>query len=54
MQEIRADMTEGIGLTPVAISVTALFMSCIESFDIAVEDDNLSEEHEQLCALVGS
>lgn len=47
-------MTEGVGLIPAAVSVTALFTSCIEGLNIAVEDDNLSEQHEQSCTLVGS
>jgi hypothetical protein len=44
---------EGIaGLTLSAISVAALFTTCIECFDIVVAGKNFSEDYEQLCALV--
>ncbi|PVH76054.1 hypothetical protein DL98DRAFT_574700 [Cadophora sp. DSE1049] len=44
-------MAEAVGLPPAAVSALALLTSCTESSDIAAEDDNLSEEHEQLCTL---
>jgi len=44
---------EGIaGLALSAISVAALFTTCIECFDIVVTGKNFSEDYEQLCALV--
>ncbi|KAH8798110.1 prion-inhibition and propagation-domain-containing protein [Hyaloscypha sp. PMI_1271] len=43
---------EGIaGLALSAISVAALFTTCIECFDIIVAGKNFSEDYEQLCAL---
>ncbi|KAN0101979.1 Prion-inhibition and propagation domain containing protein [Hyaloscypha variabilis] len=43
---------EGIaGLALSAISVAALFTTCIECFDIVVAGKNFSEDYEQLCAL---
>jgi hypothetical protein len=43
---------EGIaGLTLSAISVAALFTTCIECFDIVVAGKNFSKDYEQLCAL---
>ena len=45
---------EGIaGLALSAISVAALFTTCIECFDIIVAGKNFSDDYEQLCALVG-
>ncbi|KAH7395652.1 hypothetical protein BKA64DRAFT_63707 [Cadophora sp. MPI-SDFR-AT-0126] len=44
-------MAEAGGFEPATVSLLALFTSCIESFDVAVEDGNLSEEYEQLCTL---
>ncbi|KAK0101569.1 hypothetical protein ONS95_006733 [Cadophora gregata] len=44
-------MAEAAELTSATVSVPALFTSCIEQFDIAVDDVNLSEEHEQLFTL---
>lgn len=45
---------EGIaGLALGAVSVAALFTTCIECFDIVVAGKNFSEDYEQLCALVG-
>jgi len=44
---------EGIaGLALGAVSVAALFTTCIQCFDIVVAGKNLSEDYEQLCALV--
>jgi len=44
---------EGIaGLALSAVSVAALFTTCIECFDIVVAGKNFSEDYEQLCALV--
>ena len=44
---------EGIaGLALSAVSVAALFTTCIECFDIVVAGKNFSEDFEQLCALV--
>ena len=44
---------EGIaGLVLSAVSVAALFTTCIECFDIVVAGKNFSEDYEQLCALV--
>jgi hypothetical protein len=44
---------EGIaGLALGAISVAALFTTCIECFDIIVAGKNFSEDYEQLCTLV--
>ena len=44
---------EGIaGLAFSAISIAALFTTCIECFDIVVAGKNFSEDYEQLCALV--
>lgn len=44
---------EGIaGLALSAISVAALFTTCVECFDIVVAGKNFSEDYEQLCALV--
>jgi len=44
---------EGIAsLALSAISVAALFTTCIECFDIVVAGKNFSEDYEQLCALV--
>jgi hypothetical protein len=46
-------VAEGIaGLALSAISVAALFTTCIECFDIVVAGKNFSEDYEQLCALV--
>ena len=44
---------EGIaGLALSAVSVAALFTTCIECFDIIVAGKNFSEDYEQLCTLV--
>jgi hypothetical protein len=44
---------EGIaGLALSAVSVAALFTTCIECFDIVVAGKNFSDDYEQLCALV--
>jgi len=44
---------EGLaGLALSAISIAALFTTCIECFDIVVAGKNFSEDYEQLCALV--
>ena len=44
---------EGIaGLALGAVSVAALFTTCIECFDIIVAGKNFSEDYEQLCTLV--
>src|ERR1700684_4536784 len=44
---------EGLaGLALSAISVAALFTTCIECFDIVIAGKNFSEDYEQLCALV--
>jgi Prion-inhibition and propagation len=44
---------EGIaGLALSAVSVAALFTTCIECFDIVVAGKNFSEDYEQLFALV--
>jgi hypothetical protein len=44
---------EGIaGLALSAVSVAALFTTCIDCFDIVVAGKNFSEDYEQLCALV--
>jgi hypothetical protein len=40
------------GLAFSAISIAALFTTCIECFDIVVAGKNFSEDYEQLCALV--
>jgi hypothetical protein len=46
-------VAEGIaGLALSAVSVAALFTTCIECFDIVVAGKNFSEDYEQLCALV--
>ncbi|RAL64609.1 hypothetical protein DID88_001642 [Monilinia fructigena] len=43
---------EGLaGLTLSAISVAALFTTCIECFDIFIAGKNFSEDFEQLCTL---
>ncbi|CZR57558.1 related to ubiquitin conjugating enzyme ubc1 [Phialocephala subalpina] len=43
---------EGIaGLALSAVSVAALFTTCIQCFDIVVAGKNFSEDYEQLCAL---
>ncbi|KUJ14769.1 uncharacterized protein LY89DRAFT_122019 [Mollisia scopiformis] len=43
---------EGIaGLALSAVSVAALFTTCIECFDIVVAGKNFSEDYEQLCTL---
>jgi hypothetical protein len=47
-----AEGIAGLGLS--AVSVTALFTTCIECFDIIVAGKNFSEDYEQLCALVRS
>ena len=44
---------EGIaGLALSAVSVAALFTTCIECFDVVVAGKKFSEDYEQLCALV--
>ncbi|KAF8866227.1 hypothetical protein BDZ45DRAFT_735513 [Acephala macrosclerotiorum] len=44
---------EGIaGLALSAVSVAALFTTCIQCFDIVVAGKNFSEDYEQLCALL--
>lgn len=44
---------EGIaGLALSAVSVAALFTTCIQCFDIVVAGKNFSEDYEQLFALV--
>ena len=44
---------EGIaGLALSAVSVAALFTTCIECFDIVVAGKNFSEDYEQLFTLV--
>jgi len=47
-------VAEGIaGLALSAISVAALFTTCIECFDIVVAARDFSEDYELLCAQVG-
>jgi hypothetical protein len=42
-----------VGLALSAVSVAALFTTCIQCFDIVVAGKNFSEDYEQLYALVG-
>ena len=48
-------VAEGIaGLALSAVSVAALFTTCIQCFDIVIAGKNFSEDYEQLCTLVSA
>jgi hypothetical protein len=46
-------MAEAAGLALGVIGVTALFSTCVESFDIIVSARECSQEYEEQSALVG-